>query len=278
MKNQTVFRLALIVSVGSSLAFAESPAISPQNFYGFQSEQLFAERRQEFLPVVSATKRGLYVETKSGPKRVSYRTGMGLKRKFFVATNLIEINHQEPNFQFIGDGAYEQAAMSQMQGIDFSYDMEISELRHTPGINTAEEIQKLEAERIEFQDQTTESLEQGDPRWASLQDTLTLSIRMQAEHDIADALCLLVIPYITAESRGKTEKKIQTAIRAHYLGDIPGGVPHQTTVQFELRAGVYDSKDYQLLFYDGDGTPLPTNKSRMLKKLTPDEVLDIFGK
>lgn len=278
MNNRVICLLVFTAWMGSAFALAETPSAPPQNFYGFQSGQLFAERRSEFLPVVSATKRGLYVETKSGPKRVSYRAGVGLKRKFFVAANLIEIKGKEPNFQFLGDGAYEQAAMSQMQGLDFNYDVQISELRHTPGIDAAEQIQELEAERIEFRDQTSESLEEGDPRWASLQDTLTLTIQLQAEHDIEHAVCLLIIPYTTAASRGKTEKKTQTAIRAQYVGDIPGGVPHSVTVQFELRAGVYDPANYQLQFYDGEGDPLPTNESFMLKKLTPEEVLDILGK
>ena len=277
MKKRIICLLTFTVWVGSSLAMAESPSARPQNFYGFRSGQLFAERRTEFLPVVSATKRGLYVETKSGPKRVSYRAGVGLKRKFFVAANLIEITHQEANFQFQGDGAYEQAAMSQMQGLDFNYDVQISELRHTPGIDAAEQIQELEAQRIEFRDQTSESLEQGDPRWARLQDTLTLTIQLKAEHDVKNAVCLLIIPYTMADSRGKTEQKTQTALRAQYLGNIPGGVPHETTVQFELRAGVYDPANYQLQFYDGEGDPLPTNESFMLKKLTPEEVLDILG-
>ena len=278
MKNPLISLLALTVGMGSTLALAESQPAGPVNFYGFQSEQLFAERRSDFHPVDSATKRGLYVETKSGTKRVPYRARIGLKRKFFVATNLIEINHKQPNFQFLGDGSYEQAAMSQMQGLDFSYDVEISELRRTPGINVMEEIQEVETRRIQDRNDTSEFLERGDPRWTSLQDTLTLTLQLQAEHDVDDAICVLIAPYITAESRNKTEKEVQKAIRARYLGDIPGGVPYETTVQFELRTGEYDPEDYQLHFYGGDGEPLPSNESRMLKKLTPEEVLDILGK
>ena len=278
MKNQTICMLAFAAWMGIPVVEAESPPSVPSNFYGFQSEELFAERRSELLPVVSATKRGLYVETQNGAKRVSYQAKVGIRRKYFIAGNLIEITHQKPNFQFLGDGAYEQNAVSQMQGLDFSYDVQISELRQVSGSDYAQKIQELEAERSDYRDQTSESIEEGAPRMAGLHDTLNLELQLQAEHDVEDAFCILIISYTTDQSRGKTDKKVQTALRARYLGDIPGGAPHQATVQFELSAGEYEPADYRLLFYAGNGQPLPTNESNKLKKLTAEEVIDTMGR
>ena len=270
--------LVFTVGMGVPLAFAKSSPTSPQNFYGFQSAQLFAERRSELLPVVSTSKRGLYVQTKRGSKRVSYQSKVGLRRKIFVSGNLLEITEQKSNFLYLGDGAYEQNVIRQMQGLDFSYDVQMSELRQVSGGNYTQEMQQLEAERSEYRNLAQESVEEGIPDSDGLHDTLNIEIQMQAEHDVEDAFCVLIIPYITAESRDNTEKKTRTALRVQYLGDIPGGIPHQTSVQFDLSVGEYDPADYQLHFYAGNGQPLPPGQSKMLKKLTPEEVLDILGR
>ena len=263
--------------LGVCAAHSETAPPLPQNFYGFQSSQLFAQRHSEPFPVASANKRGLYVEVKKGStKRVSYRAAVGLLKKFFVADNLIKITGQETRFGYREDGAYEQAAISQMQGIDFSYDVEISELRQLSGNEYGERIQEMEAERSDYRDLTLESVVEGDPKVSGLQNTLTLSLSLQAEHDVKDAFCAFTISYITAESRGKANQETRTALHAQYLGDIPGGVPHEVSIQVDLAAGEYDSSDYQLLFYSGDAQPLPTDKSKHLKELTPAEVVDLL--
>ncbi|GAB5559037.1 MAG: hypothetical protein SynsKO_06840 [Synoicihabitans sp.] len=263
--------------MGACVIFAETASPPPQNHYGFQSSKLFAQRQSEPLPVVSATKRGLFVQPRRGsPKRVSYRAAVGLQQQFFVANNLIEITHQETRLTYRESGAYEQAAVSQMQRLDFTYDVEISEQRQLSGNESAEQIQALEAERSDFRDLTLESVAEGNPEVAGLHNGLTLALTLNAEHAIEDAFCAITINYVTAESRGKADKETRAALHAQYLGDIPGGVPHEVTLRFDLAPGEYDTSSYQLLLYRGDAQPLPTKDSKYLKELTPAEVLDLL--
>lgn len=276
MNLPSIFPWALALAAGIASAEDESPAAVLPNFYGFQSEQLFAERRSELLPVVSATKRGVYVQTKRGPKRVSFSAVRSSKRKYFMAANLIEIHEQDLDFQFVDDGSYQSRAISQMQGINFGYDVEISKLRHTAGANAEQMIEELEMERSDFEDLTQEAVEEGQRPAPGLNNILNFAIELEAERGIEDAFCALVISYVGAETYHDAEPEKRKAIRVQFIGDIPGGVRHRITLKFDLALAEYDAEDYQLYIYDGDGEPVPTPQSRMLKELTPQEVLDLM--
>ncbi|MDA7916853.1 hypothetical protein N9B49_01385 [bacterium] len=276
MKLPPIVPWAFALSVGVLTAGAETSSDTLPNFYGFQSEQLFAERRSELLPVVSATKRGVYVQTKSGPKRVSYTAVSGSKRKYFMADNLIEIHDQDLDFQFLDDGNHQTRAMSQMQGLNFSYDVELSKLRHSSHEDAVARMEEIEMERSEYEDLTQEAIEEGPRARPGLHNLLNFTVDLQAERDMEDAFCALVIGYVSAESYDDPNPEKKKMIRAQFIGDIPGGIRHRTLIKFNLGLADFDPEDYQLYIYDGDGEPVPTTQSRMLKELTPQEVLDLM--
>lgn len=278
MKLPPILLWVSSLAMGVVSAGAETSSALAPNFYGFQSEQLFAERRSELLPVVSATKRGVYVQTKSGPKRVSYPAVRGSKRQYFMADNLIEIHDQNLDFQFVADGSHQSRAIRQMQGLNFSYDVELSKLRHSSHEDAIARMEEIEMERSEFENLTQEAIEEGPHLRPGLHNILNFTVELEAERDIEDAFCALIINYVGAESYDDPSPKKRKAIRAQFIGDIPGGVRHRTTLKFKLGLAEYDPEDYQLYIYDGDGEPVPTPQSRMLKELTPLEVLDLMDR
>jgi len=285
--------LALVVwlqfSVLGAISSAQEDAGDTSGYFMFLGAELRAEFRSRLLPVLSADRKGLYVDNVKGIKRVRYGARCALEPTVSLSTSIAQIEGLDLNFSNRAQTRRESQALAAMQSAAnvsesnvarVNQNIEGVEADMASGVISREQgeaqIQNLEVESSDIQqsqqnleDFTQDALAGGDFAPDGVNDTVHLKMDVVSSEDLANAYCAVVLKYVenTAIARLKEGPSVRVFIRK--VGDLQAEIPQRVRFSASLGSeGVYNDAEVELYLFAGDGRPIATNLSRGLKMLT----------
>jgi len=265
--------LPLIVSLCSFAAstFAQEfsdPGTRESGFYQFFGTEILAHYRKKIEPIVSADQKGIYVDIgKKKPKRLSWNTFCASKPIVGVSNRLIHINDLNHSVFYQKESRTDGKAYDAIRQRKDHTDTEIAQLKSVESITPAarEAIEMLELERDVFTSNMEDLIRNDDLKKEGHADSIRVELKLTPDSDYGNAFCAVVADY--SNTRG--ERRV--VIKLSRLGELLKDIPETRSFSVFLGEGDFRQSRFEFYLFSGDGTPIPTNRSRGLRMLSVAE-------
>ncbi len=246
---------------------ADSEQISNEDsgYHAFLGARIFARYNSEMFPVVSADRKGIYLDIgKRAPKRVRWSTPCLAKPVTSASDNLVKAEEFNYTFYYRKDAYQEERAYDDIREKERETSFQIG-LLGSPNGSTSDQIEELELERDEFVDQMESAIEKDELLQDGFADSVNVSIKLTPSSDIEEAFCAVMADYNRIDGQRRVAVKVQR------IGEMLGDIPKDLSLSFLLVEGDYKQSRLEFFLFSGDGSPIPTTLSRGLRKLTKTE-------
>lgn len=261
------------------------PASEESGFYAFESGRILVSYKSGFLPVLSADKKGIYIETERGLKKVRYSTPCRLFPHTAISDEIVGISEIEFGFDNLKQARLESSAVTDMMMAEAGTEMAIvlkgGSVSGVPSASlseeTAAEIKDLR-DRQELDNETMQrSLEEDAYSRGELSDLINVKFRLQSETDLVNVYCAMVVRYVQSGFDGSKELRKAAVVRMKRVGDLDEGIPEKVKFTYPLAEGFVNEAGIDILLFHGESQPLATNLSRGLRSLTVEELEKLQG-
>jgi len=268
--------LAVAVAI-SGTAFADDALNSESGYHAFTSGHLVAAYKSGYLPVLSGDKRGVYVNTEKGIKRLRYSADCKLILNRGVSDQIVTITDIKYGFDNLKQSQLEASAMTESMRNEAATERTIllrgGGIAGSPPGGPSEEVQAQIDEMKEVQAETSEfvkeSLEQDAYSRGSLSDLINVKFNLLPETDLKNVYCAMVVRYLQRDPTGELSKA--RVVRMKKLGNLDTGRPNKVRFSYPLPEGFVNENGIELFLFHGEANPLATNLSRNLRPLTTEE-------
>ncbi|MDA7641059.1 hypothetical protein N8787_05410 [Opitutaceae bacterium] len=275
IRNLIIGSLAIAVAVSVSAADD-----SESGYYAFSSGDLVAAYKSGFLPVLSGDKKGVYVDTDRGIKRISYSTECRLLPKLLISDQVVTISDVKYGFDNLQQSQAEASAMTETMRNEAATERTIlmrgGGIAGSPPEGPSEEVQAqidemktLQKENSEF---VKESLENDAYYRGELCDIINVRFNLLPETDLENVYCVMVVRYLQRDFNFAEKYSKARVVRMKKIGNLDTGRPNKVRYSYPLPEGFVNDKGIELFLFYGDGNPLATNLSRNLRQLTVEEL------
>lgn len=275
-----------ILSVAVALSSSAADSVVGENgYYAFSSGDLVAAYKSGFLPVLSGDKKGVYIDTKLGIKRVRYSTECRLIPKLAFSNQFVTISDVKYGFDNLRQSQLEASAMTESMRNEAATErtaiLRGGGIAGSPPEGPSEEIQaeidelrEVQAENSEF---VKESLEQDAYSRGQLSDIINVRFNLLPETNLENVFCAMIVRYLRSDqdNSGKLAK-VQVS-RLKKIGNLNTGRPNKVRFSYALPEGYANDNGIELFLFTGDGEPIATNLSRNLRPLTELERIKVLN-
>jgi len=283
MKQGLVIFLTLCFGVNLLIGDEElTSGEKDSGYYLFLGADLRAKHKSGLQPIMSANRRGIFIDTEKGLKRVPWKTPCTLAPKISLSGELIAIEDVSYDFVFRKRGQLESNAMRDQQRMESGTEVGISklnaELNMNPNMSDDErdqieqQISDLRDNQQDFDEFVQDEIDGDKFDSDTLDDSIYLSMNVTPTIDLKNAFCAMVITFKKYDQRaGKVAGK-GVIVRVWKMGDLMADIPSKVKMDAQLVMGVYDESTFEFFMFNGDGKPIATNLSRGLQMLTVDQL------
>lgn len=279
MKSARFLFLCLLVFIVGFARAADEEGEGASGYYIFSTADLVAAYKSAYLPVLSGDKRGVYVETGKGIKRIRYSSDCRLFPQSGIADQIVEISDTDYGFLNLRQSKIESSAMSDMMRAEVGTEIEIltkgggMTTAPSSGLSAEDEIvvEGLEANQRHINSVVQESFENDSFNRGVLTDLIDVKFKLTPERDVKNAYCALIVRYFRIDARNSNKPVAGKFVRMKGLGDLDAGRPNNIKFRYPLPEGIVSEDDIELLLFSGDGKALATNQSKNLRPLTVAE-------
>ncbi|GAB5559028.1 MAG: hypothetical protein SynsKO_06750 [Synoicihabitans sp.] len=249
-------------------------------YYSFSGGHLIAAYKSEFFPVLSGDRRGVFVDTDQGLKRVRYDSACRLLVKPVVSDRIVEISGIKFGFDNLQHSRNEAAAMSQMMQDEISTERSIL-MRgggiagtppggHDPELQAMlNEMKTVQGENSEF---IQETLDNDAYRRGVLSDLINVKFDLLSGDDLEHVYCAMVVRFLRRDQNMEGKFSRTGIVRMKRIGNLSGGKSKRVRFSYPLPEGFVNEHGIELFLYRGDGEPLATNLSKNLRLVDTSEV------
>ena len=264
-------------------ASAERGKDGESSYYVFSSGHLVAGYKSGYLPVLYGDKRGVYVDTDRGIKRLRYSAACKLIPKVGISDQVVTIAEAKYGFDNLKQSRLESDAVSEMMKNEAATERSIlmkgGGIAGMPPEGLSEEIQSEINQMKEVQSETNEfvqeSLENDAYGRGELSDIINVRFNLFPEKDVDNVYCAMVVRYLQRDPKNPSQFSRAKVARMKKIGNLDTGRPNKVRFSYPLPEGFVNDRGIELFFFSGDGKPLATNQSRNLRPLTPEESREI---
>ncbi len=253
-------------------------------YYSFISGELVAAYESGFLPVLYGDRRGVYVDTDRGIKRIRYSTECRLISKMGISDQIVTIADAKYGFDNLRQAQLETDAVSEMMQNEAATETAIimkgGGIAGAPpgGLNeeVQAEINEMKALQAETSGFVQESLEYDAYGRGELSDIINVRFDLFSEADLENVYCAMLVRYLqkNRDTSGKLAKA--RIVRMKKIGNLVAGRPNRVRFSYPLPEGFVSNKGIEIFLFSGEGKPLATNLSRNLNPLTVEELGNIY--
>lgn len=233
--------------------------------------------QKEMMPIVGASRNRLEVQTAKGIKRVRFGSGnVGLETKIVTASNYASIGELDYNFgnlaQSRRDARYQADLEAEASYAEDQIDMiNASPASRVPGQPRHMDKQTYAESLARNAEISRDLQEEAFFSESHRSDIIYLSLDVVPEADIKDAYGVLVTTNTTpAQQDGDAGKSVFSNIVN--FGDLQNGVPNKVKFSVGTFEQVMGDLDFRFFLFAGDGTPIATNRSGPMKRVSAEEV------
>lgn len=114
MKQFSILIIGSLVVAFTFTIYADDRVGSDSGYYSFSCGHLVAAYKSGFLPVLSGDKKGVYVDTNRGIKRIRYGAEGRLISKLAVSSQIVTITDAKFGFDNLRQSQFEASAQTEM--------------------------------------------------------------------------------------------------------------------------------------------------------------------
>lgn len=269
----------LAVVVAFSVSAADS-VVSESGYYAFFSGDLVAAYKSGFLPVLSGDKKGVYIDTGLGIKRVRYSTECRLLPKLVISDKVVTISDVKYGFDNLRQSQLEAGAMTEMMQNELATErtalLRGGGIAGAPPGGPSEEVQaeinemkEVQAKNSEF---VKESLENDAYSRGAFSDLINVKFNLFSETDLENVYCAMAVRYLRRDRNNSEKLAKAQMVRIKKIGNLNTGRPNKVRFSYALPEGFANDNGIELFLFTGDGKPIATNLSRNLRPLTVAEL------
>lgn len=266
-----IFFLAFTLLLTSSPAVAQS-ARSPNHggtgVFEFSTVAVFMEFQKQTLPVVSAQRRGVFLQTNKGLKRQRYGS-KGLifrptQARSSVLVRATKIDYELANLaaerrQDTVAGALEQEAH---QARDFS-DLVNSapEARQAVILGPGQTVESVNADSADAWE-AVDSLSASSSRLSrtfQAADTLFFEYTLVPNQTLQNVTAAVVLRHPLLDNHGNPTGETSTHLSMEKIGDLKANEPRQTKFSISFSERFLAGPRVQVYLFDGDMNPVASN-------------------
>lgn len=271
--------IVIIGMLSAAFAASVSAADSGRRHYAFSSGDLVAAYKSGFLPVLSGDKRGVYVDTGRGIKRIRYSAECRLLPKLGISNQIVTISDAKFGFDNLRQARLETGAVSEMMQNEAATEAAIlmkgGGIAGGPPEGLSDEIQaeinEMKTRQAETSEFVKESLEDDAYDRGELSDIINVKFSLLPEKDLENVYCAMLVRYLQRDGNNSGEFAKVQVVRMKKIGNLNTGRPNKVKFSYPLPEGLVNDKGIELFLFSGDGKPLATNLSRNLRPLTKEE-------
>ncbi len=272
----------IVGSIAVAFAFsthAEDKVSSESGYYAFFSGDLVAAYKSGFLPVLSADRKGVYIDTDKGIKRVRYSTECRLLSKMAISDQIVAISGIKFGFDNLQQSQLEASAMTETMREEAAVErtalLRGGGIAGSPPEGPSEEVQADIDEMKDVQSKNSEfvreSLENDAYSRGELSDLINVRFDLLPETDLKNVYCAMVVRYLQRDENFSDRFAKARIVRMKKIGDLDTGRPNKVRFSYPLPEGFVNDNGIEIVLFSGEGKPIATNLSRNLRPLTVEE-------
>lgn len=273
---------SLVVGVASSVSADENTG-RQNGYYIFSGGHLVAAYKSGYLPVISADKKGVYINTDRGIKRIRYSTECKLISKLAISDQVVAVSELKYGFDNLRQSQLESQAVSEMMqneaATEASILMKGGGIAGAPPGGLSEELQAEINQMKEVQSETSEfvkeSLENDAYGRGELSDIVNVRFNLLPETDLKNVYCAMVVRYLQKDPIIPGKLSRARVVRVKKIGSLDTGRPNKVRFSCPFPEGFVNEKGLELFLFHGEAKPLATNLSRNLRPLIEEELRKI---
>lgn len=267
-----------ILAIGAILAsvFAlgeESVEGGDSDHYLFIGGSLSAAEGKSYFPIASVNKRHVYVEKGEKLKRLSNRVPVIIHLRPTLSDRYVELGNFDFSFSSTLPALIEARAVSEAMRHQMGTELEIARM---PKIESRgprwrlnyDEIENLNRDTKEYQQTLRDHAEYATDVAENRLDTVHLEFDVVPDRDYSEVYAAVAVSYALPR-RGESQRGSQ--VFARYIGDLKAGQSELVKLRSNLvQFRALDAR-CEVFLFEGEGTPIATNLSRRLQKMTAAE-------
>ncbi len=241
-------------------------------YYVFLGAEVLTRYKSKTLPITSADNEGIYVKDGKRNRRVAWSSPCMATPKLRLSNRLLSIENLSHSFFYGKNSELEERAYRDMRKHEQDIALRIAMNRPTGGssANQSNTLADLEAERENFERQMESMIQENRLVLDGHADSISLQFTLTVPEPLPEAYCAVMVGYRIIEGDAQLGAR-RVAVKVHRLGDLTPASPTDVSFSLFLDEGDYRDAQIELFFFSGDASPLPTNLSRQLKKLSAEE-------
>ncbi len=283
MKRIKTLIIGILAIAVTFFASAADRPVSESGHYAFSSGDLVAAYKSGFLPVLSGDKKGVYIDTDRGIKRIRYSTECRLFPKLVISDQVVTISDVKYGFDNLRQSQLEASAMTETMRNEAATERTIllrgGGIAGAPPGGPSEEIQAEIDEMKEVQSENSEfvkeSLENDAYGRGEFSDIINVKFNLFSETDLKNVYCAMVVRYLQRDRNISEKFSKAQVVRVKKIGNMDTGRPNKVRFSYPLPEGFVNDKGIEIFLFSGEGKPLATNQSRNLQPLTTEELQKI---
>ena len=282
MSQNLVLCLTLLFAPFGALAQgAPSPDQSGTGVFEFSTMTVFKEFKKQSLPVVSADRRGVFIQTDKGLKRQKYGskglTFRPTQARSSVLVRATDIDFELANLaaerrQATAAGALEEGAR---QAQNYSDRVNTaSEARQSvllgPG-DSAESVTSDSADAWE----NAENIRAASARFSGTYqaaDKIFFEYTLVPNRRIENVSAALVLRHTVVDNRGDPTQRKLTLLGLEKVGDLEAGEPNQAKFALSFTERFLSNLSVQIYLFDGEMNPVASNLAGPIRELPASQL------
>lgn len=271
--------LFLPLLLASSIAPAQEIASPDQGGTGvfeFSTMAVFKEFKKQSLPVVSANRRGVFLQTDKGLKRQKYGskglTFRPTQARSSVLVRATEIDFELANFaaerrQATVAGALEEGAR---QAQDYSDRVNTaSEARQPALLGPGDSVESVTSDSADARE-NAENLRAASARFSGTYesaDKIFFEYTLVPNNDLENVSAAVVLRHNVLDNHGKPTGRKSTLLSLEKIGDLEAKEPNEVKFALSFTERLLSGLSVQIYLFDGEMNPVASNLASPIREL-----------
>lgn len=221
------------------------------------------------VPIVSAQKKGIFIESRKGTKRLPWSTICKVQPQMGISKRFVSVEDFQYSYFYQGESRWETDAHNSTMSRERDTNMAIAAVSSSANLSSEErqeQIQALTSAQNEYERQMDTLINDGELRADGYGDSVRVKMTLMPTADIQNAYCAIMTDYMRADGTRLVSTKIE------WLGDLLKDIPEEVDFTQFLAEGDYSQSRTELHLFSGNSKLIPTTLSKALKELSVDEM------
>lgn len=280
-RNLIVFLASLLVGAGSPAQDPTVPDPGSLPVFEFSTVSIFKEFKKQSLPVVSANRRGVFVQTDKGLKRQRY-DAKGLTFRPTKARSSMLVTATKMDFELANLAAERRQATAAgaleseaQQAQDYSDRVNSApEARLAVLLGPGDTVESVTSDAVDARE-TAENLSAASARLAGRYqsaDKIFFEYTLVPNQPIEHVSAAIVLRHNAVDNRGKITANRLTILGLEKIGDLEAGKPNRAKFGLTFTERFVSELSVQVYLFDGDMTPIASNLAGPVRELAAGQL------